>query len=102
MANSSAAPPPEPGAPAARPTPVRRATPTSPELIETSGMSESAEVIESREVFLGAISHELRTPMATLKAAAQLLVRRLDAPDDRNIKSARKLAKAVDRQADKL
>src|SRR5581483_6700372 len=63
---------------------------------------ETSEIIESREVFLGAISHELRAPMAALKLSAQSLVRLLDTPDGQDSERSRLLASTIDRQADKL
>lgn len=68
----------------------------SPSTDEASG------VIESREVFLGTISHELRAPMAALKLSAQLLLCELETPDAQDIEQARMLAGMIDRQADKL
>jgi signal transduction histidine kinase len=65
-------------------------------------VDETSDIIESREVFLAAISHELRAPMATLKLSAELLVDGLDTPDRQDIEQARILASVIDRQADKL
>jgi len=64
--------------------------------------TESSDVIETREAFLAAISHELRSPITALKANAQLLVRQLVAPGEPAIDTARLLADRIDRQADKL
>lgn len=93
MARSNPDPSPEPDSPDAL---------NNPELTDTVEVSESSDAIESREVFLGAISHELRAPMAALKLSAQVLVRKLEAPDEQAIERARALARTIDGQADKL
>jgi signal transduction histidine kinase len=64
--------------------------------------TESSDVIETREAFLAAISHELRSPITALKTSAQLLVRQLDTPEEQVTNRARVLADIIDRQADKL
>jgi signal transduction histidine kinase len=76
--------------------------PDSPGSARALEPTEPSDVVETREAFLAAISHELRSPITALKTSAQLLVRQLDAPEEQTINRARVLADIIDRQADKL
>src|SRR4030095_12025771 len=83
--------------------PQRGALPTPSNAGSPRGVEpDASDVIESREAFLAAISHELRSPITALKITAQVLVRQLDAPDEQTLNGARVLADRIDRQADKL
>jgi signal transduction histidine kinase len=85
------------------PTPQRTVPPPSnPGSQRGVALSEAVDVIETREAFLAAISHELRSPITALKTSAQLLVLQLGAPEEQTIDRARVLADIIDRQADKL
>src|SRR5687768_5969949 len=82
------------GSLSARPPATRQRTvplPNNPGAEQAVALSEEADVIETREAFLAAISHELRSPIVALKSSAQLLARQLGAPEEQTINRAREL-----------
>ena len=63
---------------------------------------EAQEAIRLRDEFLSVAAHELKTPVTSLKAMAQLAVRRLDREGRLDPRQARHALSVIDRQSDKL
>ncbi len=60
------------------------------------------EEAETREAFLGTVSHELKTPITILRLSTQLLMRHLSQDSEPDPARSQVLLKAVDRQSEKL
>lgn len=58
---------------------------------------ETRDALNHRDAFLGIASHELKTPLTSLKVATQLTVRRLKGRDDGCVQYAKRLEAAIAR-----
>jgi signal transduction histidine kinase len=63
---------------------------------------EAQEAVAARDEFLSVAAHELRTPMTSLRASAQLLLRQLDRDGAADPARLRQMLEIIDAQSDRL
>jgi signal transduction histidine kinase len=63
---------------------------------------EAQDAVAARDEFLSVAAHELRTPMTSLRASAQLLMRQLDRTGDTDPERLRQMLEIIESQSERL